>query len=79
MLVQPISHALHARPAPVLPVADMVVGQTPEDAAAMLPRLFNLCRVAQGIAARAAFDLPLPDGWQFLLGVGEPTQQSPCL
>lgn len=64
MLIQPISPALRARPAPVLPVADMVVGQTPEDAAALLPRLFNLCRVAQGIAACAAFGLPLPDGWQ---------------
>jgi len=64
MLVQPISFPLRARPAPVLPVADMVVGQTPDAAAALLPRLFNLCRVAQGIAARAAFGLPLKDGWQ---------------
>ena len=64
MLVQPISPAIRARPVPVLPVVEMVLGQTPEDAAALLPRLFNLCRVAQGIAARAAFGLPLHDGWQ---------------
>ncbi|GFE63760.1 hydrogenase expression/formation protein HupK [Litoreibacter roseus] len=64
MLVQPISQHVRARPMPTLPVADMVLGQTPETAAAFLPRLFNLCRVAQGIAARAAFGLPLSDGWQ---------------
>lgn len=64
MLIEPISPHMRARPVPKLPVADMVVGQTPEAAASLLPRLFNLCRVAQGIAARAAFGLPLQEGWR---------------
>lgn len=55
---------LRARPAPALPVAQMVLGQTPQQAADLLPRLFNLCRVAQGVAARAAFGLPLDPDWQ---------------
>lgn len=55
---------LRAVPVPQVPVARMVIGQSVEDAAALLPRLFNLCRVAQGLAVRAAFDLPLPDDWQ---------------
>ncbi len=42
-----------------LPVAGMVIGMQAEAAAAMLPRLFNLCRAAQGVAARLAFGLPV--------------------
>ena len=57
-------YPLRAVPAPTLPVARMVEGQRVEAAAALLPRLFNLCRVAQEIAARAAFGLPLAAGWQ---------------
>ncbi|MDJ0823791.1 MAG: hydrogenase expression/formation protein HupK [Paracoccaceae bacterium] len=56
--------ALRAQAAPALPVAAMVLGKPVEEAAEVLPRLFNLCRVAQGIAARAAFGLPVPSDWQ---------------
>ena len=45
-----------------LPVAGMITGMEAEAAAALLPRLFNLCRVAQSLAARMAFDLPLVAG-----------------
>ncbi len=49
------------RPEPIaaLPIADLVIGQSTESAAALLPRLFNLCRTAQEIAARLAFGLPV--------------------
>ncbi len=56
--------AMRPRSAPPLPVERLVLGQPVEDAAALLPRLFNLCRVAQGTAARAAFGLPLNADWQ---------------
>lgn len=42
-----------------LPVSGMVIGMETEEAAALLPRVFNLCRVAQSIAARLAFGLPV--------------------
>ncbi|MEM1129130.1 MAG: hydrogenase expression/formation protein HupK [Pseudomonadota bacterium] len=61
------SPALRARVAPDLPVARLVLGRKVEDAAALLPRLFNLCRVAQGVAARAAFGLPVDPDWQVAL------------
>ncbi|MDD9730508.1 hydrogenase expression/formation protein HupK [Mameliella sp. AT18] len=56
--------ALRAVTVPGLPVARLVIGKPAAEAAELLPRLFNLCRVAQGVAARAAFGLPLPTGWQ---------------
>lgn len=49
---------------PPVPVDRLVLGKPVEEAAALLPRVFNLCRVAQGIAARAAFGLPLDADWQ---------------
>lgn len=55
---------LRVKSAPVLPVAKLVMGKPVGDVAELLPRLFNLCRVAQGTAARAAFGLPLPPDWQ---------------
>lgn len=57
------TYPLRAVPAPGLPITEMVVGKPVEEAADMLPRIFNLCREAQGIAARAAFGLSLADGW----------------
>lgn len=56
--------ALRAEPVVPLPVERLVVGKTIEEAADLLPRLFNLCRTAQQIAARAAFGLPVGDHWQ---------------
>ncbi|RVT83229.1 hypothetical protein DXV76_13335 [Rhodobacteraceae bacterium CCMM004] len=53
----PLGFALPA----ALPVARLVVGQTAAAAAALLPRIFSLCAVAQGTAARLAFGLPLAD------------------
>ena len=55
--------ALRVRSAPPLPVAQLILGKPVEEAAALLPRLFNLCREAQGTAARAAFGLPPNPDW----------------
>jgi hypothetical protein len=44
--------------APALPLAGLVVGKPVREVAALLPRLFNLCRMAQAAAARAALGLP---------------------
>ncbi len=64
MCAQTISQSLQARPVVALPVAEMVVGKSVTEAAELLPRLFNLCRTAQAIAARAAFGLPQDADWQ---------------
>lgn len=49
------------RPAP-LPVEALVVGKPVADVADLLPRLFSLCRAAQGAAARLALgQAPAPD------------------
>ncbi|MCR9107370.1 hydrogenase expression/formation protein HupK [Marivita sp. XM-24bin2] len=61
---QPLAYPLRAKPVPVLPVARMVLGKPVDEVAALLPRLFNLCRVAQGVAVRAALGLELESGWQ---------------
>ncbi|TCO70557.1 HupK protein [Rhodovulum euryhalinum] len=47
-----------AAPAPA-PVEALVLGRTPDEAAELLPRLFNLCRAAQGMGARLALGLPV--------------------
>lgn len=54
----PCAEVRAKRSAP-LPVAGLIVGKEVEEAAALLPRLFNLCRMAQDAAARLAFGLPL--------------------
>ena len=41
-----------------LPVAAMMLGQPAERVAELMPRLFNLCSVAQGLAVRLSLDLP---------------------
>lgn len=46
--------ALRARSGPALPVARLVVGRSLEEVEALLPRLFALCRAAQGVALQAA-------------------------
>ena len=46
--------ALRAQCAPRLPVSRLVVGQQVDAVAALLPRLFNLCRAAQSAAVEAA-------------------------
>lgn len=61
---QPLAYPLRAQPQPALPVARMVLGKPVDVVAELLPRLFNLCRVAQGAAARAALGLALDTGWQ---------------
>ena len=66
-MLDAVTYPLRAVPAPALPVAKMVLGKPVEEAAALLPCLFNLCREAQGIAARAVFGLPLGEGWQAAL------------
>lgn len=64
MRAEPTYPTLRVTSAPALPVAKLVLGKPAEDVAELLPRLFNLCRVAQGTAARAAFGLPLSSDWQ---------------
>jgi hypothetical protein len=41
-----------------LPVEALVLGKPAAEAAELLPRLFSLCRAAQGMAARLALGLP---------------------
>ena len=41
-----------------LPVEALVLGRPVAEAAELLPRLFNLCRMAQGLAAKLALGLP---------------------
>ncbi|ARC89699.1 hypothetical protein B5V46_14335 [Rhodovulum sp. MB263] len=48
-------------PAPV-PVEALLLNRRPEEAAALLPRLFGLCRAAQSLGARAALGLPVRPG-----------------
>lgn len=43
--------------APYLPVAEILLGQPVEDAAALLPRLFGLCGAAHGLAIRLSLGL----------------------
>ncbi len=50
---------LRPEPSAPLPVVDLILGQSVEEAAALLPRIFNLCRTAQQAAARLAFGLPM--------------------
>ncbi|SEG62169.1 hypothetical protein SAMN04488045_3654 [Thalassococcus halodurans] len=58
---------LTVEPVATPPVAAMVLGRPVQDAADLLPRLFNLCRASQDVAVRMAFDLPLADGWEAAL------------
>lgn len=51
--------ALRAERSAPLPVAGLILGKPVAEAASLLPRLFNLCRMAQSAAARLAFGLPL--------------------
>ncbi|WP_095590899.1 hydrogenase expression/formation protein HupK [Actibacterium ureilyticum] len=55
--------ALGIVPGPVLPIRQMVLGRPVSEVVALLPRVFNLCRMAQEGAARLAFGLDLPPGW----------------
>jgi hypothetical protein len=47
-----------------LPVEALVLGKPVAVVAELLPRLFNLCRMAQGLAARLALGLPATDDTQ---------------
>ncbi|WP_146010271.1 hydrogenase expression/formation protein HupK [Acidimangrovimonas sediminis] len=49
--------AARVRPAPALPLARLIAGKSPEEAATLLPRLFSLCRSAQEAAARLSLGL----------------------
>lgn len=57
----PHTPTLSVKATPALPVDKMVIGMQAEEAAALLPRVFNLCRTAQSMAARAAFNLQIPE------------------
>ena len=43
---------------PALPVEALVLGKPVTEAADLLPRIFNLCRMAQGVAAKLSLGLP---------------------
>lgn len=45
---------------PALPIGALMLGRSPEAAADLLPRIFNLCPVGQATAVRLALGLPLP-------------------
>ena len=55
------AHTLIAERAAPLPIEQMVRGKDRHEVAQLLPRLFNLCRAAQGLAARLALGLPSDD------------------
>lgn len=59
MLDGPHQSALIAQPAPPVPVARLVIGRSVDEVAAILPRLFNLCRAAQSAAVEAALGRPV--------------------
>jgi hypothetical protein len=61
MLDRPVASrgVLRAERSAPLPVAGLILGKQAEEAASLLPRLFNLCRTAQSACARLAFGLPL--------------------
>lgn len=44
-----------------LPVEKLLIGRPVAEAAALMPRLFNLCRAAQSAAAHLALGLPVPE------------------
>lgn len=46
------------QPTGALPLSGLLVGRPVAEVAELLPRLFNLCRIAQGTAARMALGLP---------------------
>lgn len=46
---------------PALPLEALLCGRAPAQVADLLPRLFNLCGAAQGLAARLALGLPAGD------------------
>lgn len=58
MLDLTASATLSFQPAPALPVSRLVVGRNVGEVVELLPRLFNLCRAAQGAAIDAALGRP---------------------
>lgn len=52
---------LVAQPAPRVPLTGLVVGRSVDEVAALLPRLFNLCRSAQSAAVEAALGRPVKE------------------
>lgn len=50
-----------------LPLGALVLGRPVDEVAALLPRLFNLCRMAQGMAARLSLGLPAGQGTEALV------------
>jgi hypothetical protein len=44
-----------------LPIEKLLIGRPVAEAAALMPRLFNLCRAAQSAAAHLALGLPVPE------------------
>lgn len=49
---------LRAKPSPALPVDRLVVGKRTDEVAVLIPRLFSLCRAAQGAAVATCLGRP---------------------
>ena len=49
---------LRAKPSPTLPVDRLVVGKRTDEVAVLIPRLFSLCRAAQGAAVATCLGRP---------------------
>lgn len=55
-----LPNCLKAVVSPTLPIEQMVMGMDVNEAVALVPRVFNLCRSAQTIALKASLGLPVP-------------------
>ena len=58
--------SLRPEAAPPLPVDRLVLGKSRDEVAELMPRLFNLCRAAQGMAVRLALGIETTDDAQSL-------------
>lgn len=54
-------HSARVETGAPLPIEKLLIGRPVAEAAALMPRLFNLCRAAQSAAAHLALGLPTPE------------------
>lgn len=50
--------------APAPPIEDYLIGRPVEEVVEIVPRIFNLCRMAQEVAVKLAFGVALPENWR---------------
>ena len=58
----PLYSDLDIAPAP--PIGEYLIGRPVAEAVEILPRVFNLCRMAQEVAFKLAFGVELPENWR---------------